>query len=125
MSDDKQPPQHNEIIAMALERKTRREALAARMKSAANTLRPSNLAARITDEQKQKVKDAAKKVGDAANEHKVALGAAAAATVVAGVAGAMYMRKRKQSEAEAASVAPKDAEPASPETDDTAPDTQV
>lgn len=102
MSDDKEPPQHNEIIAMALERKTRREALAARMKSAANTLRPSNLAARITDEQRQKVRDAAKKMGDAASEHKVAIGTAAAVTVAAGVAGALYLRNKKQNEAEAA-----------------------
>jgi hypothetical protein len=105
MSDDKQTPEYNEILAMAIERKTRREALSARMKSAANTLRPANLAARITDEQKQKVKDAAKKVGDAASEHKVAIGAAAAVTVAAGVAGALYLRNRKQNEADAASAA--------------------
>ncbi len=105
MSDDANTPDHNEIIAMAIERKTRREALTARMKSAANTLRPANLAARITDEQKQKVKDAAKKVGDAASEHKVAIGTAAAVTVAAGVAGALYLRNKKQNEADAAKVA--------------------
>ena len=101
MSSD-ETPNHNEIIAMAIERKSRREALSARMKSAANTLRPSSLAARITDEQKEKVKSAARKAGQAANEHKVAIGAAAAVTVAAGVAGAMYMRNRKaQVEADA------------------------
>lgn len=109
-------PEHNEIIAMALERKTRREALGDRMKSAANTLRPSALAARITDEQKAKVRAAAKKVGDAANEHKVAIGAAAAVTVAAGVAGAMYMNARKKAaEAEAAEPATDEA----PDTSDT------
>jgi hypothetical protein len=120
MSDDKKTPEHNEILAMAIERKTRREALAARMKSAANTLRPANLAARITDEQKQKVKDAAKKVGDAASEHKVALGAAAAVTVAAGVAGALYMRNRKQNEANAAAQAAADESPTEKPTDDQA-----
>ena len=98
-------PKHNEIIAMALERKTRREALADRMKSAANTLRPSALAARITDEQKAKMRATAKKVADAASEHKVAIGAAAAVTVAAGVAGAMYLNSRKKA-ADAEGAAP-------------------
>ena len=125
MSDEKETPKYNEIIAMALERKTRREALAARMKSAANTLRPANLAARITDEQKQKVKDAAKKVGDAASEHKVAIGTAAAVTVAAGVAGALYFRNRKQNDANAAAQAAADEANADPAADDQTPDTQI
>ena len=125
MSDEKETPKHNEIIAMALERKTRREALPARMKSAANTLRPANLAARITDEQKQKVKDAAKKVGDAASEHKVAIATAAAVTVAAGVAGALYFRNRKQNDANAAAQAAADEANADPAADDQTPDTQI
>ncbi len=90
-------PTRQDVIALDEERKSRRARLAGTFDSAKQKLAPSAIAARVSEDKKQRVADAGRRVGTFGKDHKYSI-AGTVAAVTAGIAGYVFYNRKKRSD---------------------------
>ncbi len=91
------PPSKQQLAVLNDVRQNRREALISKFALAKERLHPKAIIRGVSEEQKQKLRDAAAKAGQYSKDHKFAIGAAAATLIAAG-AGIFFWNKNRNNQ---------------------------